>query len=632
MKKHKHTTVNVSRRTSRSTTKVPPVYRGRRMWLMSLLLLGIGVLLVRAGYLEVFQQTWLQAQADKRQMRTVTVPPYRGMIVDRNGESLAISSPVESVSIDPKKILEIRKELSVIASTGKKDDARLAMMDSDDLDLKLQKMESLLKLDDGALLGKLESLSVRRFHYLARQVEPERAQKIAALNIPTVNTLREYRRFYPMGETTSHVVGFTDIDDKGIEGVERSMNNILAGKSGRNRVVRDGHGRLVENVEQMERMIPGEQVELSLDHRIQYTAYKLLKGEVYKLNAKSGSVVVLDTQTGEVLAMANMPGFNPNNRAAFKPYLYRNRAVVDAFEPGSTLKPLTIAAALEARVIDAGVSIETSPGKLSVGKTVIKDPKNYGTLTLSRILAKSSNVGASKVALLMKSKDHWQFLNRVGFGRRPNAGFSSETEGDLSYYKKWGKVDRASHGYGYGVSTSLLQLAQAYSVFATGGVFKPASIYKVADSPRGQRIMSEENAESVLKMMRAVVKPNATGENAAVDGYHVAGKTGTAYKYIKRRYNKDRLVVSFIGLAPASNPRLVVAVMINEPKVAKASGGRLAAPLFSKIMANSLRIMDIAPDNLPAMKQVKPIEKPLSSEPAVLAVSDVVVRNMGEAQ
>lgn len=595
----------------RATTKVSPVYRGRRLVLMLVLLMGIGVLLIRAGYLEIFQQSWLQAQASKRQMRTVTVPPYRGMIVDRNGESLAISSPVESVSIDPKKLLAVKKELSKLIALGDEDEVRLARLDNDDLDIKLQKMETILGLDEGALLDKVKSVSDKRFYYLARQVEPERAQKIAALNIPSVNTSREYRRFYPMAETTAHVVGFTDIDDKGIEGVERSMNDRLAGKSGRNRVVRDGHGRLVENVEQMERMVPGESVALSLDHRIQYSAYKLLKGEVYKLNAKSGSVVVLDTKTGEVLAMANMPGFNPNNRTSLKPYLYRNRAVADSFEPGSTLKPLTIAAALEARVIGADVSVETWPGKLKVGKTVIKDPKNYGTLTLARILAKSSNVGASKIALLMKSSDHWKFLNRVGFGRRPDAGFSSEAEGELSYYKKWGKVDRASHGYGYGVSASLLQVAHAYSVFATGGVLKPVNIMKRNEPVlTGQRVMSEANANAVLKMMRAVVKPKATGEYAAVDGYHVAGKTGTAYKYIKKRYSKDRLVVSFVGLAPATNPRLVVAVMINEPKVEKASGGRLAAPLFSKIMANALRIMDIAPDNLPEIKQAKPVKKP----------------------
>ena len=588
---------------------LPPVYRGRRLVLMLVLLMGIGVLLLRAGYLEVFQQSWLQAQADKRQMRTVTVPPYRGVIVDRNGESLAISSPVESISVDPKKLIDVRNKLQKIIRSGNRDDSRLASMDLVDLDQKLQKMESILGLEEGALLDKLNALSKRRFYYLARQVEPERAQKIANLNIPTVNTSREYRRFYPMAETTAHVVGFTDIDDKGIEGVERSMNGVLAGRAGRNRVVRDGHGRLVESVEQMERMIPGKTVTLSLDHRIQYHAYKLLKGEVYKLSAKSGSVVVLDALTGEVLAMANMPAFNPNNRSSMKPYQTRNRAVVDAFEPGSTMKPLTIAAALEARVIGEDVSIETGPGRFSVGKTVIKDPKNYGTLSLSRILAKSSNVGASKVALLMKPGDHWKFLSRVGFGRKPDAGFSSETEGELSYYKSWGKVDRASHGYGYGMSVSLLQLAHAYTVFATGGILNPVTIFKQGGALNGQRVMSKNNADAVLKMMRAVVKTGATGKNAVVDGYHVAGKTGTAYKYMKRRYSKEHLVVSFVGLAPATNPRLVVAVMIDDPKVKRASGGRLAAPLFSKIMANALRIMDVPPDALPTMQQVSRKQK-----------------------
>ena len=440
---------------------------------------------------------------------------------------------------------------------------------------------------------------------------PEKAQRIADLNIPAVSTKREYKRFYPMAETTSHVVGFTNIDDEGIEGVERSMNERLAGHSGRNRVIRDGRGRLVENIEEMEVMIPGESVQLSLDHRIQYSAYKLLKGEVFKLNAKSGSVVVLDAKTGEVLAMANMPGFNPNDRASLRPYNYRNRAVVDVFEPGSTLKPLTIAAALEARAIDADVSIETS-GKMKIGNITIKDPKNYGPLTLSRILAKSSNVGASKVALLMKPSDHWKFLNRVGFGRKPDAGFFSEAEGVLAYYDKWGKVDRASHGYGYGVSASLLQLAHAYTVFANGGVLYPVSIYKQERDPLGQRVMSQTNADAVLNMMRAVVQPDATGKNATVDGYHVAGKTGTANKLIKRRYSKDHLVVSFIGMAPATNPRLVVAVMIDDPKVKKASGGRLAAPLFSKIMANALRVMDVAPDNLPQLEpQIKKAIRPV---------------------
>ena len=269
---------------------------------------------------------------------------------------------------------------------------------------------------------------------------------------------------------------------------------------------------------------------------------------------------------------------------------------------------MTIAAALESRTIGADVSIETSPGKITIGKKTIKDPRDYGTLSLARILAKSSNVGASKVALLMKSSDHWKFLNRVGLGRKPDAGFSSETAGDLSYYDTWGKVDKASRGYGYGLSASLLQLAHAYTIFATGGVLNPVSIFKQYNQPLGQRVMSKENADAVLKMMRAVVKKDATGKNAVIDGYNVAGKTGTANKYINGRYSRDKLLVSFIGLAPATDPRLVVAIMINEPKVEKISGGRLAAPLFAKIMSNSLRILDIAPDNLssaPVAKKTK---------------------------
>jgi cell division protein FtsI (penicillin-binding protein 3) len=589
---------------------------------MLLLLAGISVLLVRAAYLEIFQQTWLKEQAGKRQLRTVTVPPYRGMIVDRNGEALAISSPVSSISIDPKKMLGMQRALQKSALEGDKD-ARLADLDLDELDEKITQMEAILSMESGSLQEKMEKVATKRFIYLGRQVEPEVAQQIADLAIPTVNVKREYRRFYPMAETTSHVVGFTNIDDEGIEGVERSMNERLAGHSGRNRVLRDGRGRLVENIEELEEMIPGETVQLSIDHRIQYAAYKLLKGEVYKLNAKSGSVVVLDTLTGELLAMANMPGFNPNDRTSLKPYLYRNRAVVDAFEPGSTLKPITIAAALEARAIGPDVSIDTSPGKLKIGKVTIKDPKDYGSITLSKLLAKSSNVGASKVALLMKSKDHWKFLNRVGFGRKPDAGFYSEAEGKLPYYDKWGRVDRVSHGYGYGISSSLLQLAHAYSVFATEGVLNPVSIFKTGHKPLGQRVMSAANANAVLDMMRAVVKSNATGKNAAIDGYHVAGKTGTAHKFKNNRYSKDHMIVSFIGMAPATNPRLIVAVMIDEPKVEKASGGRLAAPLFSKIMANALRIMDITPDNVPHIES-KPHQKKKTNLPSVLAMEELL--------
>ena len=584
---------------------MPPVYRGRRLMLMLVLLAGIVVLLGRAAYLEVFEQEFLKKQAGKRQLLTVTSQPYRGMIVDRNGESLAISSPTESITINPREIVKLQRDLKAVTLSNDALEAKVASANLQMLNDKLGQIEVILAMEQDSLLVKLQAMPNKFFYYLARRLEPEKAQKIADLDIPSIELKREYKRFYPMGETTSHVVGFTDTDDGGIEGVERMLDDRLAGRPGVSRVIRDGRRRVVESIEETKKMVPGETVHLSLDHRIQYTAYKLLKDEVFKLGAKSGSVVVLDMHTGEILAMANMPGFNPNNRKSFKPYSYRNRAVVDSFEPGSTLKPLTIAAALEARAIGRNVSINTAPGTLKVGKVIIRDPINYGTLTLSRILAKSSNVGASKVALLMQSKDHWKFLNRVGLGRKPDAGFFSEAEGELPYYNKWGKVDRASHGYGYGISVSLLQLAQAYTVFGTGGVLNPVSIFKQEGKPLGQRVMSEANANAVLRMMHAVVQPKATGKKAAIEGYHVAGKTGTAYKYINKRYSKEHKVVSFVGLAPVTEPRLVVAVMLNDPKVKKASGGRLAAPLFSKIMANALRVMDVSPDNIAKRRMLK---------------------------
>ena len=596
-------------RKARTSNKLPPVYRGRRFALLSVLLFLIGVLLLRAGYLEVFQQQWLQKQADKRQMREVVVPPYRGMIVDRNEESLAISSPVESVWCNPKKLFKVRNSLIKGAESLNEDDSLLAKVRLDEIDVNLQRLATLLKMDFSALQAKLQKYKNKQFIYLARQIPPEISEDIANLNLPSISSTSEYRRFYPMGEALSHVVGFTNIDDKGVEGIERSMNQLLAGSSGKKRVVRDGKGRLIENIEQVTEMVSGQKVALSIDKRIQFQAYKELKNQVYQMNAKAGSVVVLDVHTGEILAMANMPGFNPNVRAQLKPYRYRNRAVMDTFEPGSTFKPLTIAAALEDRAIGADVLIDTSPGFIKMGKTVVRDPINYGSITLDRILAKSSNVGVSKVALLMKPSGQWKFLSRIGIGRYPNAGFPNEALGKLSYYDKWGRVDRASLGYGYGVSVSLLQMAHAYTVFGTGGILYPLTILKRAEKISGQRVMKEENANAVLRMMGAVVQEKATGKKAKIDGYNVAGKTGTAYKFINKRYRKDRKVVSFIGLAPASNPRLVVAVMINEPQVKRASGGRIAAPIFAKVMASALRMLDIPPDNLPAEKHARRVVK-----------------------
>lgn len=591
----------MTRRTKQSAL-ISPVYRGRRLVLLLLLLAGIVVMLLRAGYLEVFQQTWLQAQADKRQLRTMTIPPYRGMILDRNNEALAISSPVESIWVDPTRYF---MERNIIRSAADDDDVKVstnARNQLDELDVNLVKLRDMLGMKPGSLGKLLADNSAKQFVYLVRQASPEKAEAIADLKIPGVGSQNEYRRFYPMAEAIGHVVGFTNIADSGVEGIERSMNEQLAGQEGKKKVIQDGAARLIEDVEQVEPMIPGQDVTLSIDRRIQYQAYKILKEQVHQLSAKAGSVVVLDSRTGEILAMANMPGFNPNARRTLKAENYRNRAVMDAFEPGSTIKPLTIAAALEARSIGPNVSINTSPGFLKLGKTKIQDPRDYGTLTLDMVLAKSSNVGSAKVALLMDPKEHWKFLNRAGFGLRPNSGAPTETVGGLSYYEDWGRVDRASHGYGYGMSVSLLQLAQAYTVFANEGILVPAKLLKQTETPVGRRIMKAENANAVLRMMTAVVKGDATGKLAMIDGYNVAGKTGTAFKYINKKYRKDRRVVSFIGLAPASDPRLIVAVTLDEPRVERATGGRLVAPMFSKIMSSSLRVLDIPPDDLPTKR------------------------------
>ena len=591
----------MTRRTKQSAL-ISPVYRGRRLVLLLLLLAGIVVMLLRAGYLEVFQQSWLQAQADKRQLRTMTIPPYRGMIMDRNNEALAISSPVESVWVDPSRYF---MERNIIRSAAEDEDVKIstnAKNQLDELDVNLIKLRDMLGMEPGSLGKLLQTNSAKQFVYLVRQASPEKAEAIAELKIPGVGSQNEYRRFYPMAEAIAHVVGFTNIEDRGVEGIERSMNEQLAGQQGKKKVIQDGAARLIEDVEQVEPMIPGQDVTLSIDRRIQYQAYKILKEQVHQLSAKAGSVVVLDSRTGEILALANMPGFNPNARGTLKAENYRNRAVMDAFEPGSTIKPLTIAAALEARAIGPGVSINTSPGFLQLGKTKIQDPRDYGTLTLDMVLARSSNVGSAKVALLMDPKEHWKFLNRAGFGLRPDSGAPAETIGGLSYYEDWGKVDRASHGYGYGMSVSLLQLAQAYTVFANEGILVPAKLLKQTEAPIGRRIMKPENAKAVLRMMTAVVKGDATGKLAMIDGYNVAGKTGTAFKYINKKYRKDRRVVSFIGLAPASDPRLIVAVTLDEPRVERATGGRLVAPMFSKIMSSSLRVLDIPPDDLPTKR------------------------------
>lgn len=602
------------------------------------LLLVIGVLLLRAVYLEVFQQEDLQKKADIRQLRDVVVPAYRGMILDRNGEPMAISTPVESIKCEPKKLLaayeKLRHDNEVArqgtgaavtkpaegqqdAAAGKSAAEQQQARDTaagafTRMEGALHTVEQQTGLAEGELLPRLEKDKDKSSVYLARYLPLENASAVLDLELPGVSSERDYRRYYPQVDAAGHVVGMTDSDGKGIEGVEKVRNDMLAGKPGKIRGIIDGQKRLVEQVDQLSEMQPGQDVQLSIDQRIQYLAYKELLTRVYELNAKAGSLVVLDAHTGEILAMVNVPSFNPNNRKGVVDWhQLRNRAATDKAEPGSTLKPLTIAAALESRVIGPDVEINTSPGRINFGKYVVKDHRDYGSISLPTLLAKSSNVGASRVALLMNPRDHWMFLKRLGFGRVPDAGVSGETAGELRDYASWGQVDRAAHGYGYGLSVSLLQMAHAYAPFAAGGLLMPVSIYKVDQPVTGQRVMSEKTARDVVRMMEAVVHKGGTGEAAMVEGYRVAGKTGTAYKHLGKGkgYSTDRYMTSFIGVAPASRPRLVVAVQIDEPKVDD-SGGKAAAPVFSKVMGEALRLLDIPPDNLPGLKQATQPQAP----------------------
>jgi len=584
----------------RRKRKTPLVKHGRRSTLMLLLMFGFGLLLIRAVWLEVFQQDWLKEKSSKRQVREVTVPAYRGMILDRNNEPLAVSSPVSTITCDPQKIFAQRDKLKMAYERDYSDRAQALLAEANYLDFEeaLGTLAKELGIDKRALVKKLERYRTKRFMYLARQVEPEIAERVMEIDVlPTLRFSQEYRRFYPASETFAHVVGFTNLEGDGTEGIERFMNKALAGKAGKKRVVRDRRGRVLEDVEQLERMVPGRDVQLSIDRRIQYVAYKELKKQVYRLQAQAGAVVVLDAYSGEILAMANMPAFNPNNRRGLKAWSYRNRAVTDSLELGSTIKPFTIAAALDSGVLRPNSYVNTSPGFMVFGEYEIRDPRNMGSITLAKLLAKSSNVGASKVALKVSKRNHWMFLSRVGFGRVAESGFSNETAGSLSHYDSWQPVDQASHGYGYGIGISLLQMAHAYTIFATGGNLYPITILKRSTKPTGQRVLSQKNANAILHMLETVVSKDGTGEKASVDGYRVAGKTGTAYKVINKKYRKDKRIVSFIGLAPVTDPKVVVAVMLDEPKL-DAVGGKAAAPVFSRVMAQALRVLDAHPDNL----------------------------------
>ena len=554
-------------------------YRGRRIFLLSVMLVAVGLLVCRAVDLQLFHQAFLQEQGDARSLRVVSIPAHRGMITDRNGEPLAISTPVDSIWADPQELQGASAQWPRLAK----------LLDSD-----VRRIKERLK----------ENAS-REFVYLKRHVPPALAEQVMALDIPGVFSQREYRRYYPAGEVAGHVLGFTNVDDVGQEGAELAYEQVLRGTPGSMRVIKDRLGRIVETVERINEPVPGRDLRLSIDRRIQYLAYRELKTAVQENRASSGSAVVLDVKTGEVLAMVNQPTYNPNNRDSLRSSHYRNRAVTDVFEPGSTVKPFTVAMALESGKYRPDTLIDTEPGTLRVGPNTIHDTHDYGLINVSTLIAKSSNVGASKIALSLPAQGLWSLFHKVGFGSLSGADFPGEAVGSLPDYHRWYPIDHATFSFGYGLSVTTLQLARAYAALAAGGVIKPVSFVPVESEPEGERVMSVKTARQVIAMMEGVVSDEGTGALANVPGYHVAGKTGTVRKSISGGYSEDSYISLFAGMIPATHPRLVMAVVINDPRSNQYYGGTVSAPVFSRVMSGAVRLLDIAPDDLPSLNGEK---------------------------
>jgi cell division protein FtsI (penicillin-binding protein 3) len=541
----------------------------RSSLLLGLLLGGLIGLGMRAAYLQGMHHDFLQEKGESRYSRIVAMSADRGMITDRNGQILAISSPIASVYADPKVAAitpQQLKQLSILLETGSKS-----------IEDRINRKNS-------------------RFVYLKRQVVPDVAEKVMKLKIPGIYLTHESKRYYPEGEFAAHVLGFTDINDEGQEGVERGWQEILAGELGSRRVIKDNKGRIIEDIENIRLPKQGQDLILSIDRRIQYRAHAELK-EAVKLNkAKAGSIVVLDAHTGEILALTNLPVYNPNNRSTISNEKLRNRALIDTFEPGSTLKPFTVATALEVGKVNSNTVMQTSPGMLHVGRRTIRDVNNKGELTVAQVIQQSSNVGTAKIALSLAPQAMWEMFNRSGFGASTNSGFPGEVNGILRSYNTWRPIEQATMSYGHGISTSLMQLARAYTIFTSGGELKPISLLKQNMPVMGQRVISRRTASTMSHMLELATKPGGTAPLAQINGYRVAGKTGTAHKLVDGQYAKKHYISTFVGYAPASNPRLIIAVMIDEPSAGKYFGGAVAAPVFSKVMSSALHILNIPPD------------------------------------
>ena len=557
--------------TSRQAPIAPPLGGGRFMFIMLAIGLASAILIGRITLLQVIDRPFLQSQGDARTLRHETIPAHRGMITDRNGEPLAISTPVVTLWANPQEL---------------PDDAIQRVMLAQALGMTLGDFEA-----------RVARFSEHEFMYLRRQMTPAAAQQILNLRTPGVYPQREYKRYYPAGEVAAQLLGVTNVDDVGQEGLELSYQPYLAGRPGQRRVIKDRRGRLVRELGVIDEAQPGGELTLSIDQRIQYMAYRELRAAVAENEADGGVLVMMDARTGEVLAMANLPSYNPNNRAGLDPRGLRNQALVDVFEPGSVMKPLAMAAVLESGVVDRNAVVDTSPGWMRLDQFTIRDFRNYGELDLAGILEHSSNVGMSRLALRLSDTAIWEKYNQLGLGQAPGTGFPGESTGSLPAPVRWSRSERATLSYGYGLSVSAVQLASAYTALANDGVRLPPSLLRLSEPPQGIPAIEPTVANDLLRILETSVAAYTGGRRARVEGYRVGGKTGTVRKIGQQGYTTDAYRSVFAGIAPISDPRIVTVVMIDHPKAGEFYGGAVAAPVFSSVTGNALRLLDVPPDH-----------------------------------
>lgn len=545
-----------------------PDWRSRVM--LFVLFAAFAALGIRALWLQGMSTQFLQKQGKSRYERTLELPATRGKIMDRNGEVLASSLPVRAVWAIPEDVLQSPPE-------------------------KISALARLLDMPEAELRKKLDS--DRTFVYLKRQVEMDVVAQIEKLKIGGIDTRKEYKRYYPQGEVMTHVVGFTNVEDVGQEGMELAQQKSLVGTTGSRRVIKDRLGRIVEDLGLSREPHDGKDLVLSVDSKLQYIAFNSVKNAVEKFNAQAGGAVVLDVQTGEVLAMANYPSYNPNDRRHLTGAQLRNRVITDTFEPGSTIKPVTVALGLETKRITPNTVFDTSPGRMVVTGKTIRDTHNYGVRTVGGIIQKSSNIGVVKISQLIPPQEMWEMYTKLGYGQAPRFGFPGPTAGRVRPWKSWRPIEYANMAFGHGLSVSLLQMARSYMIFARNGDIIPLSFVKVNEKPVGQQVISPQTAAQVRTMLESVVSPEGTASKAQVPGYRVGGKTGTAEKIVNGHYSRTDNIGYFVGIAPMSKPRFIIAVMVDNPRGALRTGGSVAAPTAADLAANALRAANVPPDS-----------------------------------